>query len=180
MDVKFRQFQFKVDIDWLYNVYIDKHEANLFIHDFTFSTKEEFEKIFLQRVLNEYYCFYIICDSDNTNLGFVYGHDFHNTDLHIKFSMYILPEFRALGVGAISAIRFVDMLFSQLPIKKVYETIFSTNKISLENNLKAGFIKEAILKNYIFSNGKFSDLIFLSVTRERFYKRYKRNILLIK
>ena len=172
MDVSFRQLNYKEDIDWLYAIYIDKKEASLFVNDFNFSTKEEFEKLFLYKVTNEYINFFVVCDSNHSKIGFVYGHDYHEVDLHIKFTMYIVPQFRNLGLGAICAIKFVDLLFNQFPIKKIYETIFSTNLISLKNNLKAGFTKEAVLKNYIFRNGTFCDLIYLSVTRERFYKLY--------
>ena len=178
MELTYRQFEYKNDIDWLYNVYSNPQETMMFLHDFRFSTREEFEKVFLQRVLNDYYSFLVICDNDGTPLGIVYGHDYSANDLHIKFSLYVLPKYRSLGVGAIAAIYFVDSVFKTLPVRKVYETVFEDNKVSLKNNLQAGFVREATLKEYLFVNGKFCDLIYLSVTRKRFYDLYGNSPLL--
>lgn len=175
MKLLYRQFDYKKDIDWLYLIYNNSSERNTFLHDFVFSTKEEFEKLFLKKVLNEYFSFSIICDTTEVPLGFVYGHEYSEKNLHIKFSMYILPEYRSVGVGAIAGIYFVDHIFKSLPVRKVYETIFQCNQFSLINNIQAGFKREATLKEYLFLNGSFHDLIFLSISRRKFYELYGEN-----
>lgn len=178
MKILFKQFDYKNDSDWIYNIYSNKKESSSFVSDFYFSTREEFEKIFLSNILNKYYYFNILKDDTGERLGLIYAHDYKQDSGHIKFSIYIIPQYRQLGVGAFASLRFVHMLFSTLPIHKVYVTVFEGNQISLTNNLQAGFNREATLKDYIFLNGKYQDLIYLSISRKQFYKKYKGNPIL--
>lgn len=175
MKVIFKQFDYKQDAEWIYNIYSNKKESSSFVSDFYFSTREEFEKKFMSNIINNYFYFNLLVDDSGERMGLIYAHDYKQESGHIKFTAYIIPQYRQLGVGALASLRFVHMLFSTLSINKVYVTVFEGNQISLKNNLQAGFHREATLKDYVFLNGGYRDLIYLSISRKQFYKRYKGN-----
>lgn len=167
MNVTFRKPDMKRDTDFLYAVYSDPDETREFSRDIAFSTREEFTDTLCKQLKFSYYEFFIV-EWEGKPAGIVYGHNYSARDLIIRFSLYIIPELRGSGIGAIAAFRYVKYLFASLPVRKVYVTVFGCNKTSLANNLQAGFTEEAVLREYIFVGGEFCDLHYLSVTRERF------------
>ncbi len=81
-----------------------------------------------------------------------------------------------MGIGAAMTLCFIDYMFAQYPINKVFFDVYSYNQESLTSNLKAGFILEATIKEYRFYNNTFHDLSILSISRNDFYKRYTNKI----
>lgn len=175
MNITFRKPELKRDTDFLYTVYSEAEETREFSRDITFSTREEFSDVLQSRLKFSYYEFFII-EADGTPVGLVYGHDYAKRDLTVRFSLYICPAYRRVGIGAVAAYRYVKYLFDTLPVRKVYVTVFGCNKESLANNLQAGFTEEAVLREYVFVGGEFVDLHYLSVTRAEFAELCKRDV----
>ena len=175
MDIKFRKIESDKDVDFLYEIYSCDRDIEEFSRDIKFSTRDEFTEILMKNLKFYYYEFFII-EYYSVPVGFVYGHNHSPRDLTIRFSLYVLNEYRSCGIGAVAAFKYVKFLFKTLPVRKVYITVFGCNKVSLENNLQAGFVEEAVLKDYIFVNGEFCDLHYLSVSRERFLELCKKRV----
>lgn len=134
-----------------------------------FSTRSDFERWFLGRLGHDFHDFYLIKEhGENRILGYVYNYDFSLITRHCKLVVYILPDHRETGIGGMAACQYMDRLFRDYPLKKIYTTIYSYNKESLGGNLAAGFVVEGILSDYRYYDGEYHSLYYLSMTREKF------------
>ena len=86
-------------------------------------------------------------------------------------SIFLNKKYRDVGVGALCGVQFLDELFSNYPLRKIYIDVYDYNKQSLACNLGIGFVEEGCLKGYRYNNGEYHDMHLLSITREKFYEK---------
>lgn len=67
------------------------------------------------------------------------------------------------GYGTEAKRMIIDYGFSVLNLRKIYVNVFAENIASIKANIKAGLKEEARLKEHVFANGKFQDIIVLSI-----------------
>ena len=70
---------------------------------------------------------------------------------------------RRKGIGRRAANLCFDFAFSYLNIRKIYGTTLPNNKIGRKFHKSLGFTEEAVLKDYSFVDGAYSDLIYISM-----------------
>lgn len=122
------------------------------------------------RLEYDFHDFYMIANDANTiAYGYVHNYDFSLINGNCKLVVNILPEYQDLSIGSIAAFQFIDKLFRQYPLKKVYSTVYSYNRKSIENNIAAGLTEEGIISDFRYYNGKYHGLHIFSITREDFY-----------
>ena len=66
--------------------------------------------------------------------------------------------------------RFIGDLFAAYPLRKVYALVYGYNRESLRSNLQAGFVEEAVLRDYRYLDGAYHDCHILALTRESYEK----------
>lgn len=74
------------------------------------------------------------------------------------------------GLAVVANTLLLDYAFSELNFHKIYVMIFEKNIQSIKAAIKTGFQKEAILKDQVFLDFEYQDLIFLSIFQENFIK----------
>lgn len=158
----------------LYGMIMNPSEQFLFLSQERCNSLQEFEIWFQERARHFYHDFFLICSDDHSLiLGIVYSYDMKMNNGHCKIAIYIKPEFRSEGIGAIAALKMIDYLFRAYPLRKIYSEVYDYNRESLASNLDAGFSEEACLKEYRYFNGEYYDLHFLSITGEAFRLKWK-------
>ncbi|MFD0701802.1 GNAT family N-acetyltransferase [Myroides pelagicus] len=85
---------------------------------------------------------------------------------------YMIGESNARGKGYAkeAVLQLLHYVFQQLGINRVSANVLATNQRSLSAMKKIGFIQEGILREAIFRNGHFIDLISFSILKSDFYE----------
>lgn len=173
-NVKFKKFDFRNDVVDLFNLMLDSKEQVLFHSRFQINSLPEFEKFMATNLATIYHDFYVIFDeSTYSNIGYVYSYEFSHYDSHCKICLFVKDKYQNSGIGAYMGVKFVDELFRNYPLKKIFTDVYDYNKQSLLSNLDSGFVEEGCLKEFRYHNGKYYDLHVLGLSREDFYKKFE-------
>jgi RimJ/RimL family protein N-acetyltransferase len=169
-----RKFDYKNDLDILFNIMINSNDQMLFHGRIQLNSVPDFEKWFMGNLTHGYHDFYVVEDGETKEvMGYIYSYEFRPYDGHCKVCTVLTEKYRAVGVGAVVGLRFLNELFSNYPLRKVYIDVYDYNKQSLQSNIDAGFVEEGLLKNFRYENGEYHDMHVLGLTRERFYEKFK-------
>src|SRR3989344_1167197 len=77
-------------------------------------------------------------------------------------------EYWGKGFGSDAKITLLNYAFNVLNLRKICSGVISYNKRSLQYSIKCGYKEEGILKEHIFRNGQYWDVIQLAIFREDF------------
>ena len=65
--------------------------------------------------------------------------------------------------------------FETLNLNRVYLRVYAENKRAIRTYEKTGFVHEGRMRQAVYKNGKYSDVLFMSVLREEWDARKKEN-----
>lgn len=167
-----RGFDARRDLEAAYRIFMDYDSQYLFHSAFRIDDIGAFERWLLSSIGQNFMAFQVIADESDRLIGIVYAYDYRPHDGHCKLCTALAPEYIDSGVGGFATLRFLDQLFRYYPLGKVFLTVYDYNRKSLENNFRAGFEEEAVLREYRYYDGNRWDLHVLSVSREDFYARF--------
>ena len=85
-------------------------------------------------------------------------------------------EYWGRGYGADAMIAFLDYLFNELGLHRVYTHVQSYNARSLRFHKKCGFIQEGILRHHSFTRGEYHDDLAMGILRDEFNQRHRRDV----
>ncbi len=80
----------------------------------------------------------------------------------------LCPSFVGSGLGLLSTAMFLDYLFANFPLRKIYLEIGAYNLSQMVNLLNRFFDFEGKLAEHEYFSGRYHDLLIFSMTRERF------------
>jgi len=111
---------------------------------------------------------------------------YKETDLPIGFAGYVNIDWRhrkaepfiaigsheywGKGIGTEVVHKLLDFGFNELGFNRQYGFMLDNNPGALKMDLKAGYLKEGLLKDDVLIHGEFHDRIMLGVTKEEFNK----------
>ncbi len=78
------------------------------------------------------------------------------------------------GYGSEALILLLRYGFKTLGLNRISSSAIITNKSSIKSNLKIGMVKEGILKEASFKNGKYFHRIQFSMLAKNFIKKYEK------
>ena len=81
---------------------------------------------------------------------------------------------RGKGYGTMCTQMMVDYAFEVLKLHKVYAEIIRENKASEKMFKKCGFIVDGILRDDIFKNDKYNDVLVMSILQNDRYERIRK------
>ena len=93
-----------------------------------------------------------------------------NAELQIRIGE---PEFRNKGFGTTVIKKLLSFGFCDLNLHKIYLDVFKQNERARKAYLKCGFLEEGILREQVYIDGKFVDLVHMSILSREFLKRKK-------
>lgn len=121
---------------------------------------------FKRSIINKERIDYIICLNTNDEvIGTVNFSEINYKDQKSEFGILIAPEKWGNGYAYETSKRFIDYGFSELNLNKIYLNVFKDNKRALRLYKKVGFVEEGILKEEIFRNGEFKDIVRMAIFR---------------
>lgn len=165
----FRAFDPARDAQVMFDLYRDPFEQALFAQRVPLTTLAEFEEWLDGNMRGNYHEFRVICDAEGGQLaGFVFAYDYRPFDLHCKVCVYMRPKWRGSGAAGLMGARFMGGLFCTYPLRKIYALVYGYNAESLRSNLQAGFVEEAVLREYRYLGGAWHDCHVLSLSRQAY------------
>lgn len=104
---------------------------------------------------------FIICrKADGRMLGSIYLQNFEEEHRKAEWGIFIGEEQAyGHGIGTEAAKLVLNYAFEQLGLHKVVSRVLAYNKASIRMNEKAGYRQEAFLRDELFLDGRYEDLI---------------------
>jgi len=96
-------------------------------------------------------------------VGAVFLWDINFVDRTAAIRIMIGPDFQKHGFGERAIRDVANYAFSVLNLYKAYAYVFDFNTASAKAFEKAGFDKEAVLRNHRYVNGKMRDVVLYSM-----------------
>lgn len=100
-------------------------------------------------------------------IGTIYSYNLNRTDGHVFVTTYLAEMWRSKGYGAEAVIVFLEHLFREHGLHKVYVEVYSYNHDSLNVLMNGGFVEEGRFHDHRLHNGERHDLIRLAFYRSQ-------------
>lgn len=106
----------------------------------------------------------MICNlSDDKALGSVYIRDIDRKHNKAEYGIFIgEASARGRGVGTAAARLMLDYCFEEEGLHKVFLRAFAHNEQAIKSYEKAGFVREALLKDDVCIDGKYCDIVLMA------------------
>ena len=110
----------------------------------------------------------IICvklpDGKGKPVGSVYIRDIDKKHNKAEYGIFIGEEFaRGCGIGSMAASLMIDYCFKQRKLHRLFLRVFADNPQAIRSYEKAGFVKEAYLKDDVLINGRYRDIVLMGI-----------------
>ena len=130
-------------------------------------TREEHEKWLEEKVRKGTVCQFIIeAKETGAGVGSVYLRDLDYGNRKCEFGIFIGEDsFRGKGLGTESAKLVTSFAFEHLDMNKVYLRVLAENERAYKSYLRAGFRKDGTAREDVLIDGRFHDVIFMSIIR---------------
>ncbi|QIB27311.1 GNAT family N-acetyltransferase [Caloranaerobacter azorensis] len=83
-------------------------------------------------------------------------------------------DYRGKGYGTDAMNVLLDFIFNQINVNKVQLNVFAFNERAIKSYKKCGFVEEGRLRQVIFRNGKYRDVIVMGILREEYFNNRKK------
>ena len=101
-----------------------------------------------------------LCD-DDTPVGSVYLQKFEEENRKAESGVFLgNADIKGKGIGTEAVMLLVKYGFDVLGLHKIVARVLAYNSASIRLHEKAGYVQEAYLKDELFLDGRFEDLIF--------------------
>jgi len=81
-------------------------------------------------------------------------------------------DFRGKGYGTEALVLLLRYGFLKLGMNRIFSGAVITNEISIRSNEKVGMVREGILREALWKDGRFQDVVALAMTRADFDRLY--------
>lgn len=125
---------------------------------------EEGQKKWMDDVIAKGKAVQYIILNDNLPIGSVYIRDIDHIHKNGEFGIFI-GEKEALGkgLGFLATKKILKIAFERLHLHRVYLRVFPDNISAIKSYEKAGFVKEGLLKDTVFVDGEFKDMLLMAI-----------------
>lgn len=141
---------------------------NQFIYQKTF-TKEGHEKWIETMVeTGKVVQMIIVLSDDDRPIGSVYIRDIDMEHRKAEYGVFIgETDCLGQGYGTEAAELMAEYAFEFLGLHKLMLRVYADNERAIKSYEKAGFVKEAYLKDDVFVQGKYRDIVLMAIFNEK-------------
>jgi len=151
----------KEDLDFIHGLMNDP-EIMSFWFDEPYQTKADLEEKYMKNKDNEHIRFFILKKKEEP-LGFVALYSIDPIHRKAEFAIMLDPAHQGFGYSGKATRLAMDYAFNILNLHKLYLIVDETNEKAIHVYTRAGFTKEAVLKDEYFIKGSYHDVVYMSI-----------------
>lgn len=112
---------------------------------------------------------FIICDKETKKeLGSVYIRDIDTVNNKGEYGIFLAPDApHGKGIGTDAAKLVIQHAFATRKLHRLFLRVYAENKGAIRSYEKAGFEKEAYLKDDVFVNGSYRDIVLMAIINKK-------------
>ena len=108
-------------------------------------------------------CIRMDAEGEFVPVGSVYFRDIDNTHHKAEYGIFIGEDFaRGKHVGSRVAGMMIRYAFREMKLHRVFLRVYADNIAAIKSYENAGFVKEALLHDDVFVNGKYRDIVLMA------------------
>lgn len=108
-----------------------------------------------------------LCEND-APVGSVYIRDIDTTHSKGEYGIFIGEDSaRGRGIGTATAKLMIRYAFEELKLHRLFLRVFADNKQAMGSYEKAGFVKEAYLKDDVCIDGVYRDIVLMAIINKK-------------
>ena len=112
-------------------------------------------------------CLKTASDSEGVPVGSVYIRDIDKVHNKAEYGIFIGEEdARGKGIGSQTASLMIEYCFKQLKLHRLFLRVFADNAQAIRSYEKAGFVKEAYLKDDVRIRGEYRDIVLMGILNQ--------------
>lgn len=110
----------------------------------------------------------MICElATGKAVGSVYVRDIDETHHKAEYGIFIGEDnARGKGYGTAAAKLMIRYCFEELQLHRLFLRVYADNVRAIRSYEKAGFVKEAYLRDDVFIDGEYKDIVLMGIIRE--------------
>jgi len=109
----------------------------------------------------------VICKKDDDQkIGTVNLSSIDQKNQKAEFGVMISEAYWNNGYAFEASNRLINYAFNEFNLNKIYLEVLKENEAAINLYQKLGFIKEGTLRDNIFKNGKFKDVLVMAIFRD--------------
>lgn len=110
----------------------------------------------------------IVRTEDDKPIGSVYVRDIDMEHKKAEYGIFIgETDCLGMGYGTEAAELMTEYAFEYLGLHKLMLRVYAENERAIKSYEKAGFVKEAYLKDDVFVQGKYRDIVLMAILNEK-------------
>lgn len=110
----------------------------------------------------------IICETGTDKaVGSVYVRDIDKTHHKAEYGIFIgEKDARGKGYGTAAAKLMVQYCFDELMLHRLFLRVYAENERAIRSYEKAGFVKEAHLRDDVYIDGEYKDIVLMGILKD--------------
>ncbi|MBA7602443.1 putative ribosomal N-acetyltransferase YdaF [subsurface metagenome] len=117
--------------------------------------------------------YFVIENEKNQFLGIIRADEWDKINQSIRTGMDLAPEFRSKGLAYKTYLIFIEYLFNNININRIWLEVLDFNKYAISLYKKIGFIEEGRKRQAVYRHGEFCDYIVMSYLKKDYEKNKK-------
>lgn len=135
----------------------------------------ETHRRWMDRILTADDCAYWVIEDDSEAVGLANLVDISITDGHCSWGFYIAAESARGPLGVAVEYAILEEVFARRNLHKLECQTLATNERVLALHQHMGFVEEGRIRDHIWRNGSYIDLVRMGMLRSEWEARYSRN-----
>lgn len=110
----------------------------------------------------------IICETGTDKaVGSVYVRDIDKTHHKAEYGIFIgEKDARGKGYGTAAAKLMIQYCFDELMLHRLFLRVYAENERAIRSYEKAGFVKEAHLRDDVYIDGEYKDIVLMGILKD--------------
>tara|TARA_B100001093_G_scaffold62757_1_gene52720 strand:+ start:3659 stop:4189 length:531 start_codon:yes stop_codon:yes gene_type:complete len=148
----------------------DQQEIELLCTNFRFINEEIDQDWYKNYIKNRFENIRLaICSNNNELIGLLYILNIDYINRNAEFSIWIGNlTYRGKGYGELGCKVALNHAFNNINLHKIYLRVLETNKAAISLYKKIGFKIEGISRESLFKNGKYLNVLEMSILKNEF------------
>jgi UDP-4-amino-4,6-dideoxy-N-acetyl-beta-L-altrosamine N-acetyltransferase len=138
------------------------------LSDTSIISKEAQEKWFNRLVDDSSRLYLAIKDKKNKLVGVLRSDQWDRINHSVRVGLDIHPDFRGKGLGTEAFQGFIDYLFNEQGMHRLWLLVAENNEIAIRLYARLGFSTEGKMRDALLRDGKYLDYCCMSIVRKDF------------